>query len=119
MLAPARSFSGWHETSGRAIVNRMSAKRPRCATLADVALGLLVWARPALHRSRRCRALGEALELGLCHAETVPATVTIARLVKAVRIHEDGGPEVLRYEDVPDPEAGPGRGARSGYGRRR
>jgi zinc-binding alcohol dehydrogenase/oxidoreductase len=28
--------------------------------------------------------------------------------VKAIRIHEDGGPEVLRYEDVPDPEAGPG-----------
>jgi NADPH:quinone reductase-like Zn-dependent oxidoreductase len=28
--------------------------------------------------------------------------------VKAVRIHEDGGPEVLLYEDVPDPEAGPG-----------
>jgi NADPH:quinone reductase-like Zn-dependent oxidoreductase len=24
--------------------------------------------------------------------------------VRAVRIHEDGGPEVLRYEDVPDPE---------------
>jgi zinc-binding alcohol dehydrogenase/oxidoreductase len=23
--------------------------------------------------------------------------------VKAIRIHEDGGPEVLRYEDVPDP----------------
>jgi NADPH:quinone reductase-like Zn-dependent oxidoreductase len=29
-------------------------------------------------------------------------------LVKAVRIHEDGGPEVLRYEDVDDPTAGPG-----------
>jgi NADPH:quinone reductase-like Zn-dependent oxidoreductase len=29
-------------------------------------------------------------------------------LVKAVRIHEDGGPEVLRYEEVPDPEPGPG-----------
>jgi NADPH:quinone reductase-like Zn-dependent oxidoreductase len=29
--------------------------------------------------------------------------------VKAVRIHEDGGPEVLRYEDVPDPEPGPGQ----------
>jgi NADPH:quinone reductase-like Zn-dependent oxidoreductase len=28
-------------------------------------------------------------------------------LVKAVRIHEDGGPDVLRYEDVPDPEPGP------------
>ena len=24
--------------------------------------------------------------------------------MKAVRIHEDGGPEVLRYEDIPDPE---------------
>ena len=28
--------------------------------------------------------------------------------MKAVRIYEDGGPEVLRYEDVPDPEPGPG-----------
>jgi NADPH:quinone reductase-like Zn-dependent oxidoreductase len=27
--------------------------------------------------------------------------------VKAIRIHHDGGPEVLRYEDAPDPEAGP------------
>ena len=26
----------------------------------------------------------------------------------AVRIHEDGGPEVLRYEEIPDPEPGPG-----------
>jgi NADPH:quinone reductase-like Zn-dependent oxidoreductase len=28
--------------------------------------------------------------------------------MKAIRIHEDGGPEVLRYEDAPDPV--PGRG---------
>jgi NADPH:quinone reductase-like Zn-dependent oxidoreductase len=28
--------------------------------------------------------------------------------MKAIRIHEDGGPEVLRYEDVPDPQPGPG-----------
>jgi NADPH:quinone reductase-like Zn-dependent oxidoreductase len=28
--------------------------------------------------------------------------------VKAIVIHEDGGPEVLRYEDVPDPEPGEG-----------
>ena len=28
--------------------------------------------------------------------------------MQAVRIHEDGGPEVLRYEEVPDPVAGPG-----------
>ena len=27
--------------------------------------------------------------------------------MKAVRIHSDGGPEVLRYEDAPDPEPGP------------
>jgi NADPH:quinone reductase-like Zn-dependent oxidoreductase len=28
--------------------------------------------------------------------------------VKAIRIHEDGGPEVLRYEDAPDPVPGEG-----------
>jgi NADPH:quinone reductase-like Zn-dependent oxidoreductase len=28
--------------------------------------------------------------------------------LKAIRIHEDGGPEVLRYEDAPDPEPAPG-----------
>ena len=27
--------------------------------------------------------------------------------MKAIRIHSDGGPEVLRYEDAPDPEPGP------------
>ena len=27
--------------------------------------------------------------------------------MKAIRIHEDGAPEVLRYEDAPDPEPGP------------
>ena len=28
--------------------------------------------------------------------------------MKAIRIHEDGGPEVLLYEEAPDPQ--PGRG---------
>jgi len=28
--------------------------------------------------------------------------------VKAIRIHEDGGPDVLRYEEVPDPTPDPG-----------
>jgi NADPH:quinone reductase-like Zn-dependent oxidoreductase len=28
--------------------------------------------------------------------------------MKAIRIHEDGGPEVLRYEDAPDPEPADG-----------
>ena len=27
---------------------------------------------------------------------------------EAVRFHEHGGPEVLRYEDAPDPDLGPG-----------
>ena len=29
--------------------------------------------------------------------------------MKAIRIHEHGGPEVLSYEDLPEPEAGPGQ----------
>ena len=44
--------------------------------------------------------VGTSCELGGPHARIVP--------VKAIRIHEDGGPEVLRYEDVPDPEPGEG-----------
>jgi NADPH:quinone reductase-like Zn-dependent oxidoreductase len=39
-------------------------------------------------------------ELRSRHARIVP--------VKAIRIHEDGGPDVLRYEDIPDPSPGPG-----------
>ena len=27
--------------------------------------------------------------------------------MKAVRIHEHGGPEVLRYEEIPQPQPGP------------
>ncbi|PWU25111.1 MAG: alcohol dehydrogenase [Candidatus Rokuibacteriota bacterium] len=29
--------------------------------------------------------------------------------MKAIRIHEDGGPEVLRYEEAPDPKPAPGQ----------
>lgn len=29
--------------------------------------------------------------------------------MKAVRFHETGGPDVLQYEDVPDPVPGPGQ----------
>ena len=29
--------------------------------------------------------------------------------MKAVRIHEDGGPDVLRYEEAPDPVPGTGQ----------
>jgi zinc-binding alcohol dehydrogenase/oxidoreductase len=38
----------------------------------------------------------------------VPKACRYDRAVKAVRIHEDGGPDVLRYEDAPDPRPGPG-----------
>ena len=29
--------------------------------------------------------------------------------MKAIRVHEFGGPEVMRLEDVPDPTPGPGQ----------
>ena len=29
-------------------------------------------------------------------------------MTKAIRIHANGGPEVMRWEDVPTPEPGPG-----------
>jgi NADPH:quinone reductase-like Zn-dependent oxidoreductase len=44
-------------------------------------------------------------EDALGHACIQARTIAV---VKAVRIHEDGGPEVLRYEDAPDPERGAG-----------
>ena len=44
--------------------------------------------------------LAEPLQLRRRHERIVT--------VKAIRIHEDGGPDVLRYEDVPDPEPGEG-----------
>ena len=28
--------------------------------------------------------------------------------MKAIRIHESGGPEVLKYEDIHEPQPGPG-----------
>src|SRR5207253_6473505 len=54
---------------------------------------------PGQRRPRRARAprpAAAALQLSWSDCD-----------VKAVRIHQDGGPEVLRYEEVPDPEAGP------------
>ena len=35
------------------------------------------------------------------------STTTITETMKGVRIDSFGGPEVLRYEDVPTPEPGP------------
>jgi NADPH:quinone reductase-like Zn-dependent oxidoreductase len=67
---------------------------------ADVLLGCVVW----LGRRRADRVQAELVrylhQLARGHATIVP--------VKAVRIHEDGGPEVLRYEEAPDPVPGAG-----------
>jgi NADPH:quinone reductase-like Zn-dependent oxidoreductase len=70
------------------------------STLADVPLGVdigLGWGRA---NDVEAELRPQLRQLGSCHATIVP--------VKAVRIHEDGGPEVLVYEDVPDPVPGPG-----------
>src|SRR5438132_7128008 len=71
------------------------------ATLADVALGLVI-------RRGRCgtddvepELLAEPFEFQALHMDSVPP-------VLAVRIHEDGGPDVLVLEEVPDPTPGPG-----------
>src|ERR1700740_1154308 len=57
--------------------------------------------RPARRRPRRDRVRrppGEAL----------PSSCEDSARMKAIRIHEDGGPEGLRYEDAPDPEPAEG-----------
>ena len=75
-------------------------EEPALLALADVALGLLV--RPGRRGADRIEAelLPQPGQLGGGHDRIVP--------VNAIRIHEDGGPEVLRYEEVADPVAGPG-----------
>src|ERR671910_3140156 len=75
-------------------------EEPALLPLADVALGLLVGRSGRGPDRIEAELRAESGQLGGCHDRIVP--------VKAIRIHEDGGPEVLRYEDVPDPVAGPG-----------
>src|SRR6478735_776543 len=82
------------------MVNRMSANRPRS------------------RRSRMWRSVSSYGTAAAAPTASIPSSAassfSSARvmrgscLVKAVRIHEDGGPDVLRYEDVADPEPGPG-----------
>ena len=70
------------------------------AALADVLLGLVVGRGRRRADDVEAELVGSACELGGGHERILP--------VKAIRIHEDGGPDVLRYEDVPDPEPGEG-----------
>ena len=66
------------------------------ASLANVPLRRLV--RPGHGDADRIET-----ELGGCRSELGPRHARILPM-KAVRIHADGGPEVLRYDEVPDPE---------------
>src|ERR671911_462438 len=75
-------------------------EEPALLPLANVTLGFLVGRGRRGSDRIEAELRAEPGELGGCHDRIVP--------VKAIRIHEDGGPEVLRYEDVPDPVAGPG-----------
>src|SRR5436305_12935541 len=72
-------------------VGEESARTP----LTDVALGVLIRGGWGGADDVEAELVREGRELCGGHARIVP--------VKAVRIHEDGGPEVLRYEDAPDP----------------
>ena len=75
-------------------------EEPPAAPLQDLRLGVRVWLGGRRADHVEAELVGTSCELGGPHARIVP--------VKAIRIHEDGGPEVLRYEDVPDPEPGQG-----------
>src|SRR3954447_22744629 len=58
---------------------------------------------PSCSANRRTSAVVTFPASALCgHPSSQRSCEDCAR-VKAIRIHEDGGPEVLRYEDVPDP----------------
>ena len=74
------------------------------APLADVPLGVGVrlGARDADRVEPELSS--PSLHLGGRHRLIVLRTIGS---LKAIRIHEDGGPEVLRYEDAPDPAPGP------------
>jgi NADPH:quinone reductase-like Zn-dependent oxidoreductase len=76
-------------------------EEPARPALADVPLRLDV--RPSGSRADDVEPelRGEPIEINAPHMDSVPP-------VLAVRIHEDGGPEVLMLEKVPDPEPRPG-----------
>ena len=76
-------------------------EEPARAALADVALGLHVRCGRSGTEDVEPELRAESFELRALHVDSVPP-------VLAVRIHEDGGPEVLVLEDVPEPKAGPG-----------
>jgi zinc-binding alcohol dehydrogenase/oxidoreductase len=86
-------------------------EEPPLAPLANVTLGFHIRLGGGGPDHVDPELFGEPAQLGLGHAfhgSTGLSAVTMRAPVKAVRIHEDGGPEVLRFEDVVDPSPGPG-----------
>src|SRR5205823_9290964 len=74
---------------------------------------------PRSRRSRMCRSVSVYGAAGVApttsrpsssprRSSASPRTANSVPRMRAVRIHADGGPEVLVQEDVPDPEPGPG-----------
>jgi NADPH:quinone reductase-like Zn-dependent oxidoreductase len=72
------------------------------AAFADVPLSLLVRNGRRRTDGVEPERLGEPCQIGPRHKDSVP-------LVQAVRIHGDGGPDVLVLEEVPDPTPAPGQ----------
>src|ERR671937_712877 len=74
--------------------------------------------RPRALRSRMCRSVSSYADAAAAPTTSRPSSwasrsswaAVIWKIVpvKAIRIHEDGGPDVLRYEDAPDPVPGTG-----------
>src|SRR5437867_12663638 len=75
--------------------------------------------RPRAFRSRVWRSVSSYAAAGAAPTTSSPSSSATRSSsaavmwkivpVKAIRIHEDGGPEVLRYEDAPDPVPGTGQ----------
>src|SRR5438445_445179 len=75
--------------------------------------------RPRARRSRMWRSVSSYADAGAAPTTSSPSSSATRSSsaavmwkivpVKAIRIHEDGGPEVLRYEDAPDPVPGTGQ----------
>ena len=78
-----------------------AGEQPALAALDDVPLRLVVRLGAGDADGVETQLLAEPDDLGGRSCEDSAS-------VKAIRIHEDGGPEVLRYEDVPDPEPADG-----------
>src|SRR4051794_5260103 len=79
----------------------MSAKSPR-------ARRSRMWRSVPSYGSARVAPIASSPSSSASCCRSAPLTRIVCRDMLAVRIHEDGGPEVLALEEVPDPVAGPG-----------